>query len=381
MSSTRTLQNGGNTDAGRSHPAVVAREFLFSMVQTHWAELANGHANGNGNENGNRNGYGHGVSMESVNKAQDELERIEQQIGKLEALPGQDAEAARMMQELHGRVSALRRQIDSQLDAWQRTELARHPQRPYLLDYIERIFTDWSEIHGDRNFADDAAIICGIARFHGEEILIVGHQKARDTKQKVYRNFGMPNPEGYRKALRAMQFAAKFGRPIFTFVDTPGAYPGIGAEERGQGEAIARNLREMAKLRVPIVTTITGEGGSGGALAIAASDRVLMMQNSVYSVISPEGCASIMWRDPSKRDVAAQAMRITAKDLQDMKCIDGIIQEPEGGAHRDHEAAAQMLDAALVKYYGELKGLPVAELVEQRYQKFRTMGQFYRVEG
>jgi acetyl-CoA carboxylase carboxyl transferase subunit alpha len=381
MSSTRTLQNGGNTDAGRSHPAVVAREFLFSMVQTHWAELANGHANGNGNENGNRNGYGHGVSMESVNKAQDELERIEQQIGKLEALPGQDAEAAKMMQELHGRVSALRRQIDSQLDAWQRTELARHPQRPYLLDYIERIFTDWSEIHGDRNFADDAAIICGIARFHGEEILIVGHQKARDTKQKVYRNFGMPNPEGYRKALRAMQFAAKFGRPIFTFVDTPGAYPGIGAEERGQGEAIARNLREMAKLRVPIVTTITGEGGSGGALAIAASDRVLMMQNSVYSVISPEGCASIMWRDPSKRDVAAQAMRITAKDLQDMKCIDGIIQEPEGGAHRDHEAAAQMLDAALVKYYGELKGLPVAELVEQRYQKFRTMGQFYRVEG
>jgi acetyl-CoA carboxylase carboxyl transferase subunit alpha len=259
--------------------------------------------------------------------------------------------------------------------------LARHPQRPYLLDYIERIFTDWSEIHGDRNFADDAAIICGIARFHGEEILIVGHQKARDTKQKVYRNFGMPNPEGYRKALRAMQFAAKFGRPIFTFVDTPGAYPGIGAEERGQGEAIARNLREMAKLRVPIVTTITGEGGSGGALAIAASDRVLMMQNSVYSVISPEGCASIMWRDPSKRDVAAQAMRITAKDLQDMKCIDGIIQEPEGGAHRDHEAAAQMLDAALVKYYGELKGLPVAVLVEQRYQKFRTMGQFYRVEG
>ncbi len=360
---------------------MVAREFLFSMVQTHWAELANGHANGNGSENGNRNGYGHGVSMESVNKAQDELERIEQQIGKLEALPGQDAEAAKMMQELHGRVSALRRQIDSQLDAWQRTELARHPQRPYLLDYIERIFTDWSEIHGDRNFADDAAIICGIARFHGEEILIVGHQKARDTKQKVYRNFGMPNPEGYRKALRAMQLAAKFGRPIFTFVDTPGAYPGIGAEERGQGEAIARNLREMAKLRVPIVTTITGEGGSGGALAIAASDRVLMMQNSVYSVISPEGCASIMWRDPSKRDVAAQAMRITAKDLQDMKCIDGIIQEPEGGAHRDHEAAAQMLDAALVKYYGELKGLPVAELVEQRYQKFRTMGQFYRVEG
>jgi acetyl-CoA carboxylase carboxyl transferase subunit alpha len=319
--------------------------------------------------------------MESVNKAQDELERIEQQIGKLEALSGRDPEAGRMMQELHGRVSALRRQIDAQLDAWQRTELARHPQRPYLLDYVERIFTDWSEIHGDRNFADDAAIICGMARFHDEDVLVVGHQKARDTKQKVYRNFGMPNPEGYRKALRAMQFAEKFGRPILTFVDTPGAYPGIGAEERGQGEAIARNLREMAKLRVPIVTTITGEGGSGGALAIAASDRVLMMENSVYSVISPEGCASIMWRDPAKRDVAAQAMRITAKDLQDMKCIDGIIQEPEGGAHRDHEAAAVMLDAALQKYLAELKLLAVGDLLEQRYQKFRTMGQFYRVEG
>ena len=383
MSSTTKLQNGGNMDAGRGHPAVVAREFLFSMVQTHWADLANGHTNGNrnANGNGNGNGYGSGVTMESVNKAQDELERIEQQIGKLEALSGRDAEAGRMMQELHGRVSALRRQIDAQLDAWQRTELARHPQRPYLLDYVERIFTDWSEIHGDRNFADDAAIVCGMARFHGEDVLIVGHQKARDTKQKVYRNFGMPNPEGYRKALRAMQFAEKFGRPILTFVDTPGAYPGIGAEERGQGEAIARNLREMAKLRVPIVTTITGEGGSGGALAIAASDRVLMMENSVYSVISPEGCASIMWRDPAKRDVAAQAMRITAKDLQDMKCIDGIIQEPEGGAHRDHEAAAVMLDGALQKYLAELKLLAVGDLLEQRYQKFRTMGQFYRVEG
>ena len=378
MSSFIRLQNEGNTDAGRDHPAVVAHEFLFSMVQTHWADLSNGHANGNGNGNGN--GSGHTVTMESVNKAQDELERIEQQIGKLEVLPGQDAEAGQQMHELRGRVSALRRQIDAQLDAWQRTELARHPQRPYLLDYVERIFTDWSEIHGDRNFADDAAIICGMARFHGEDVLVVGHQKARDTKQKVYRNFGMPNPEGYRKALRAMQFAAKFGRPILTFVDTPGAYPGIGAEERGQGEAIARNLREMAKLRVPIVTTITGEGGSGGALAIAASDRVLMMENSVYSVISPEGCASIMWRDATKRDVAAQAMRITAKDLQEMKCIDGIVQEPEGGAHRDHEAAAGMLDAALQKHLADLKLLTVADLVEQRYQKFRTMGQFYRVE-
>ena len=246
MSSITTLQSGGNADAGRNHTAVAAHEFLFSMVQAHWTDLSNGHAIGNGNSNGNGNGLGHSIKMESVNKAQDELARIELQIGKLEALPGQDTEAGRMMQELHGRVSALRRQIDAQLDAWQRTELARHPQRPYLLDYIERIFTDWSEIHGDRNFADDPALVCGIARFHGEEVLILGHQKARDTKQKVYRNFGMPNPEGYRKALRAMQFAAKFGRPIFSFIDTPGAYPGIGAEERGQGEAIARNLREMA---------------------------------------------------------------------------------------------------------------------------------------
>ena len=220
-----------------------------------------------------------------------------------------------------------------------------------------------------------------MARFHGEDVLVLGHQKARDTKQKVYRNFGMPNPEGYRKALRAMQFAEKFGRPIFTFVDTPGAYPGIGAEERGQGEAIARNLREMAKLRVPIVTTITGEGGSGGALAIAVADRVLMMENSVYSVISPEGCASIMWRDPTKRDVAAQAMRITAKDLQELDCIDGVVQEPEGGAHRDHEAAATLLSAALLAHLSELKALPLEQLLDQRYKKFRNMGQFFRIEG
>src|SRR5882762_2031712 len=381
MSSTRTLQNGGNMDAGRSHPAVVAREFLFSMVQTHWAELANGHANGNGSENGNRNGYGHGVSMESVNKAQDELERIEQQIGKLEALPGQDAEAARMMQELHGRVSALRRQIDAQLDAWQRTELARHPQRPYLLDYVERIFTDWSEIHGDRNFADDAAIICGMARFHGEDVLIVGHQKARDTKQKVYRNFGMPNPEGYRKALRVMKIAEKFGRPLFTFVDTPGAYPGLGAEERGQAEAIAHNLREMVRLRVPIVTTITGEGGSGGALAIAVADRVLMMENSIYSVISPEGCASIMWRDASKRDIAAAAMKVTPKDLSEFGIIDGIVIEPPGGAHTDHAQAAELLDGVLQQRLAELKSMPVSNLLNARYAKFRNMAQFFQVEG
>ena len=366
-----TLGAGSKPEVAVVNTALEAREFLFSMVEAHWKASQNGH----------------GVKMESVNKAQSELERIEKQIGKLEAQPIADGQvgtpvaAQQQVKELQERVSALRRQIDSQLNAWQRTELARHPQRPYLLDYIERVFTDWSEIHGDRNFADDAAIICGMARFHGEDVLVLGHQKARDTKQKVYRNFGMPNPEGYRKALRAMQFAEKFGRPIFTFVDTPGAYPGIGAEERGQGEAIARNLREMAKLRVPIVTTITGEGGSGGALAIAVADRVLMMENAVYSVISPEGCASIMWRDPAKRDVAAQAMRITAKDLQELDCIDGVVQEPEGGAHRDHEAAATLLGAALLAHLAELKALPLGQLLDQRYKKFRNMGQFFRVEG
>src|SRR5919112_5414303 len=225
------------------------------------------------------------------------------------------------------------------MGAWQKTELARNPQRPYTLDYIDRIFTDFTELHGDRGFADDAAIVCGMARFHGEDVLVLGQQKGRDTKQKVYRNFGMPSPEGYRKAIRLMQFAEKFGRPIFTFVDTPGAYPGLGAEERGQGEAIARNLLEMSRLRVPIITTVTGEGGSGGALAIAVADEVLMMENSVYSVISPEGCASIMWRDATKREIAAQALKITARDMLELKLVDDIVPEPDGGAHNNHERA------------------------------------------
>ena len=263
----------------------------------------------------------------------------------------------------------------SHYKAWDKTELARHPQRPYLLDYIDRIFTEWSEIHGDRGYADDPAIVAGMARFHGEEVMIVGHQKARDTKQKVYRNFGMPNPEGYRKAMRVMKIAEKFGRPLFTFVDTPGAYPGLGAEERGQAEAIAHNLREMARLQIPIITTITGEGGSGGALAIA--DRVLMMENSVYSVISPEGCASIMWRDATKKELAAEALHITAPDLTEMGCIDGVVPEPEGGAHLNHEAAAALLDETLQKNLSELKMSTVKELLDTRYTKFRKMAQFF----
>jgi acetyl-CoA carboxylase carboxyl transferase subunit alpha len=241
------------------------------------------------------------TTMANAEKAQQELERIEKQIQQLETVAGDNTEARRNLQQLHNQVNALREQVMQYLSAWQRTELARHPQRPYTLDYVQHIFTDFSELHGDRRFGDDTAIVSGMARFHGEEVMIVGHQKGRDTKQKLFRNFGMPNPEGYRKALRVMRIAEKFRRPLFTFVDTPGAYPGLGAEERGQAEAIAYNLREMARLEIPIIVVITGEGGSGGALAIAVGNRVLMLENAIYSVISPEGCASIMWRDAGKR--------------------------------------------------------------------------------
>jgi acetyl-CoA carboxylase carboxyl transferase subunit alpha len=339
---------------------MAGAELLLSMVE---ARLAR---NGDGNHS------------ESGEKTHQELDKIEKQVVRIQQTAGPDDKTQREIQVLHDRIQALRKDMSSSSSqAWEKTELARHPQRPYLLDYIERIFTEWSEIHGDRGYADDPAIIAGMARFHGEEVMIVGHQKARDTKQKVYRNFGMPNPEGYRKALRVMKIAEKFGRPLLTFVDTPGAYPGLGAEERGQAEAIAHNLREMARLQIPIITTITGEGGSGGALAIAIADRVLMMENSIYSVISPEGCASIMWRDPTKKALAAEAMRITAEDLKELGCIDGIVPEPEGGAHVDHEAAASLLDGALQKNLAELKRGTLKELVDTRYDKFRKMAQFF----
>ena len=343
---------------------MLGAEFLLSMVESRWFSR-----NGNGS------------NMDSGLKAQQELEQIERQIAHLESAVGPNEQTKRQLASLQERVDGLRREVSSHLSAWGKTELARHPQRPYMLDYVDRIFTDWSEVHGDRGFADDPAIVCGIARFHGQEVVIVGQQKARDTKQKVYRNFGMPNPEGYRKALRVMKFAEKFSRPIFTFVDTPGAYPGLGAEERGQAEAIARNLREMARLRVPIVSTITGEGGSGCALAIAVADRVLMLENSVYSVISPEGCASIMWRDATKKDIAAQAMKITAPDLKGMGLVDGIVPEPAGGAHTNHEEAAALLDAVLTKELATLTAVPVSELIASRYNKFRNMAQFYVAEG
>ena len=315
--------------------------------------------------------------MEASTKAQRELANIERQIESREAAAGDHKEARARLQRLHEQVELLRQQVYANLNAWQKTELARHPQRPYTQDYIDRIFSDWSEIHGDRTFGDDPAIICGMARFHGTEVVVIGHQKGRDTKSKVYRNFGMPNPEGYRKALRVMHIAEKFGRPVFTFIDTPGAYPGLGAEERGQAEAIARNLREMARLEVPIVATVTGEGGSGGALAIAVADRVLMMENTVYSVISPEGCASIMWRDASKRDIAAQALRITPKDLMELGCIDEVVREPSGGAHSDHDAAAALLDTALQKHLGELSRTRRSDLPKSRYDKFRKMAMFF----
>jgi len=260
--------------------------------------------------------------------------------------------------------------------AWERVQLARHPERPYTLDYIQLIFTDFIELHGDRRFADDLAIVAGMARFHGEPCVVVGHQKGRNTKQRQERNFGMAKPEGYRKALRIMKFAEKFRRPVFTFIDTTGAYPGIDAEERGQAEAIAYNLREMAKLRVPIIVTVTGEGGSGGALALGVGDIVLMMENSVYSVISPEGCASILWRDASYAEQAAKALKLTAQDLLGFGLIDQIVPEPQGGAHTNHREASDLLAAYLSDALSSVGNLNDKDRVVRRYEKFRAMGEF-----
>jgi len=315
--------------------------------------------------------------LDPAARAQKQLEAIEGQIAQLEAKAGQDQAAHGQLKRLHEQVRLLREQMHSYTSAWRKTELARHNQRPFMLDYVERLFDGWSEVHGDRSFGDDPAILCGMARYHGEEVMVIGHQKGRDTKQRVYRNFGQANPEGYRKALRCMKMAEKFNRPIFTLIDTPGAYPGLGAEERGQAEAIARNLREMARIEVPIITTITGEGGSGGALALAVADRVFMMENSVYSVISPEGCASIMWRDASKKEIAAQALRIVPTDLREMGIIDEIIPEPEGGAHADHDSAAALVDEVLFRTLTELKKHSVKELLDGRYNKFRQMAHFF----
>ena len=316
--------------------------------------------------------------MATPSSAQDELRRIEQQIEQLQGAAANNQDALQQLEALQQRVEALRRQISGKLTPWERTEMARHPMRPYPLDYIERIFRDFSEIHGDRGFADDAAMVCGMGRFNGREVGVLGTQKGRDTKQRVYRNFGQPNPEGYRKALRFMKFAEKWSRPVIALIDVVGAYPGLGAEERGQAEAIAHNLREMARLRVPFIAAITGEGGSGGALAIAVADRVLMQENSIYSVISPEGCASIMWRDAGKKDIAAAALRITAKDNLEMGFCDEVIPEPPGGAQHDYDRAAASLAEALERHLSQLEKLPIQQLLDGRYKKFRDMAQYYQ---
>ena len=260
--------------------------------------------------------------------------------------------------------------------AFERVQLARHPERPYTLDFIERLFEDFTEIHGDRRYADDPAIVCGFARFHGMPALVVGHQKGRDTKQRQYRNFGMPKPEGYRKAIRAMKLAEKFERPIFCFIDTPGAYPGIDAEERGQAEAIAYNLREMAKLVVPVIVTVIGEGGSGGALAIGVGDQVLMLENAIYSVISPEGCAAILWKDSSQAARAAEELRLTAPDLQREGIVDQVVAEPSGGAQNSHDEAARFLDSILCERLAQSATSNVADRLAQRYSKLRQLGKW-----
>lgn len=305
-----------------------------------------------------------------------EIEKLEREVADLGRLatPGNPSND---LERLRGEISQLRHDFYEHMGPWQRTLLARHPQRPYMMDYVRILFEDFHELHGDRAYGDDAAMIAGFAKYHGRHVALIGQQKGRDTKQRVALNFGQAKPEGYRKALRIMQLAAKFGRPIFTFIDTPGAYPGIDAEERGQAEAIARNLREMIRLPVPILVTITGEGGSGGALAIAVGDRVNMLENSVYSVISPEGCASILWRDAAKAETAAEALKITARDLQQMEIIDEIIPEPEGGAHLDHEASAAFLDQVLHRSLRDLLTLQPSDLLHRRYEKFRHMGQFF----
>lgn len=309
---------------------------------------------------------------------------FEQPIAELEAkieelrYVGSDSEIniSEEIARLQSKSRDLTKSIFSNLKAAQVAQLARHPQRPYFMDYVQRIFTDFEELHGDRAFADDKAIMGGMARLEGKPIMIIGHQKGRDTKEKVQRNFGMPRPEGYRKALRLLELAEKFKLPVFTFIDTPGAYPGVGAEERGQSEAIARNLYVMSKLRTPIISTVIGEGGSGGALAIGVCDRLLMLQYSTYSVISPEGCASILWKSAEKAADAAEAMGLTAPRLKELELVDRIIEEPLGGAHRDADAMAINLKAALQETLEHLADQPIDKLLESRYERLMSFGNF-----
>ncbi|HJV56215.1 MAG TPA: acetyl-CoA carboxylase carboxyltransferase subunit alpha [Methylomirabilota bacterium] len=311
----------------------------------------------------------------------DELEfekpllELENRIAELRA--SEDSLAARdEIAKLEERLARQQQRIYSGLTAWQRTQIARHPKRPHTLDLVNLLLEDWVELHGDRVFGDDKAIVGGLATFDGEPVVVIGHQKGRDTRENIARNFGMPHPEGYRKALRLMQLAGKFGKPIITLIDTPGAYPGLAAEERGQAEAIARNLREMAGLPTPIVCVVTGEGGSGGALALGVGNRVLMLEYAIYSVISPEGCAAILWGEAAKAPEAAELMRVTAPDLLKLGVIDAIVPEPVGGAHRNWEAAAASLRAVLREQLWQLKSKSEAELIEERQEKFRRIGVF-----
>lgn len=280
------------------------------------------------------------------------------------------------IKKVEKKVKKLQTETFSNLTKWQKVLLSRHINRPYTLDYTGLVFTDFIELHGDRNFKDDPAIVGGLAKIEGQPVMVIGQQKGRNTKEKIYRNFGMPHPEGYRKALRLMRMAERFNLPVVTFIDTPGAFPGLGAEERGQAEAIAKNLKEMAVLRTPIVSIVIGEGGSGGALAIGVSDKVLMMEYATYSVISPEGCAAILWSDGTKAELAAEALKITADDLIELGVVDGVVKEPVGGAHRDYDMAAANLKKAILDSFEELKKLSPEELTNKRYDKFRKMGAF-----
>jgi len=305
------------------------------------------------------------------------IAELESKIEELRYVQNESAvDISEEIERLDKKSLQLTKDIYTQLTPWQVTQIARHPQRPYTLDYINEIFTDFQELHGDRAFADDQSIVGGLARFNGQACMVLGQQKGRDTKERAARNFGMPRPEGYRKALRLMKMAEKFGLPVFTFVDTPGAYPGIGAEERGQSEAIGRNIFEMAQLEVPIVTTIIGEGGSGGALAISVADQVLMLQFSVYSVISPEGCASILWKTAARASDAAEALGITAHRLKALGLVDKIINEPVGGAHRDPKHMATSLKRALVDALRQVSDLPTADLLARRYERLKSYGRF-----
>jgi acetyl-CoA carboxylase carboxyl transferase subunit alpha len=311
----------------------------------------------------------------------DELEfekpvlELENRIAELRA--SEDSLAARdEIAKLEERLARLQQRIYSGLSAWQRTQIARHPKRPHTLDLVNLLLENWVELHGDRVFGDDKAIVGGLATFDGEPVVVIGHQKGRDTRENIARNFGMPHPEGYRKALRLMQLAAKFGKPIITLIDTPGAYPGLAAEERGQAEAIARNLREMAGLPTPVICVVTGEGGSGGALALGVGNRVLMLEYAIYSVISPEGCAAILWGEAAKASEAAELMRVTAPDLLKLGVIDGIVPEPVGGAHRNWDATAASLREALREQLWQLRSKSEAELIEERQEKFRRIGVF-----